>query len=117
MARPMWTERRGWHRNTARGNERRSIDRAAKKTGDSASQSAVGDRMCGETKGRPVVGFRDRHADRGKDLVLYFGRKAGGVKLNELAHVRLEGRSTPVWPSLVKRYETHLGGIGRNNRG
>jgi len=29
--------------------------------------------------------FRDRHGDRGRDLVLYLGRRVSGLTLNELA--------------------------------
>ena len=36
-------------------------------------------------KGEEWEDFRDRHGDEGRDLVLYLGRKVGGLKLKELA--------------------------------
>ena len=36
-------------------------------------------------KGEKWVEFRDRHGDRGRDLVLYLGRRLCGLKLKELA--------------------------------
>ena len=36
-------------------------------------------------KGQPWAEFRDRHGDDGRDLVLYVGRRACGLKLRELA--------------------------------
>jgi putative transposase len=40
-----------------------------------------------DVKGEKWEAFRDRHGDTGRDLVLYVGRKACGLKLRELAQV------------------------------
>ena len=38
-------------------------------------------------KGERWEQFRDRHGDWGRDLVLYLGRKRGGLKLRELGEL------------------------------
>ena len=38
-----------------------------------------------EVRGENWEGFRDRHGDRGRDLVLYLGRSVCGLSLSELA--------------------------------
>jgi len=40
-----------------------------------------------KVKGQSWAEFRDRHADNGRDLVLYLGRRVCGLKLRELAAV------------------------------
>ncbi len=37
-------------------------------------------------KGEKWEAFRDRHGDWGRDMVLYLGRRRGGLRLRELAH-------------------------------
>jgi putative transposase len=54
--------------------------------------------------------FRDRHADRGRDLVLYLGRKLCGLKLAELAEA-VELRNYAVVGTSVQRYERSLASI------
>ena len=51
--------------------------------------------------------FRERHGDRGRDMVLYLGRKACGLKLNELAKTAGMKEYASV-AMAVKRYEGHL---------
>ena len=38
-----------------------------------------------KVKGAKWADFRDRHGDGGRDLVMYLGRRACGLKLHELA--------------------------------
>ncbi len=58
-------------------------------------------------KGEKWVEFRDRHGDRGRDLVLYLGRRLCGLKLKELAAaVGLPNYS--VVATNTKRYEQRL---------
>lgn len=62
-------------------------------------------------KGEPWNEFRDRHGDRGRDMVLYLGRRVCGLKLRELA----EAVGLPnygVVATNTKRYEQWL----RSNR-
>jgi chromosomal replication initiation ATPase DnaA len=69
----------GWYHITARGNERRAFYRDN----------------------------RNRHADTGRDLVLYLGRKVCGLKLNDLA--ALAGMKEYATVAMaVKRFETRL---------
>jgi len=51
--------------------------------------------------------FRERYGDRGRDLALYLGRKACGLKLNELAEAA-EMKEYASVAMAVKRYEAHL---------
>ena len=58
-------------------------------------------------KGEKWDQFRDRHGDRGRDLVLYLGRRLCGLKLKELAAgVGLPNYS--VGATNTKRYEQRL---------
>jgi hypothetical protein len=58
-------------------------------------------------KGRPWAEFRDQHGDSGRDLVLYLGRRACGLKLAELAEA-VGWRNYGVVATNVKRYEQRL---------
>ena len=51
--------------------------------------------------------FRERYRDRGRDMVLYLGRKACGLKLNELAEAA-ELKEYASVAMAVKRYGAHL---------
>jgi hypothetical protein len=51
--------------------------------------------------------FRDRYGDSGRDLVLYLGRKAGGMKLRELAEAA-GGIDYVSAGAAVKRFERRL---------
>jgi hypothetical protein len=51
--------------------------------------------------------FRERHGDRGRDLVLYVGRTVCGLKLLELARAA-EMREYATVSMAVKRYAGHL---------
>ena len=51
--------------------------------------------------------YRERYGDRGRDLVLYLGRKACGLKLNELA-AATELKEYASVAMAVKRYGGHL---------
>ena len=52
----------------------------------------------------PWETFRDRHGDRGRDLVLFLGRRMCGLKLKELA--RESGLAAYAGVAMaVKRYE------------
>ncbi len=58
-------------------------------------------------KGEKWDEFRDRHGDRGRDLVLYLGRRLCGLKLKELAAaVGLPNYS--VVATNTKRYKQRL---------
>jgi hypothetical protein len=58
-------------------------------------------------KGRPWVEIRDRYGDDGRDLVLYVGRRACGLKLGELA--RAAGmRDYGAVSVAIRRYERRL---------
>jgi len=57
--------------------------------------------MCGLDAGR------ERHADRGRDLVLYLGRRLCGLKLRELAEA-VGLRNYAVVATNTKRYEQRL---------
>jgi len=60
-----------------------------------------------EVKGQKWDQFRDQHADAGRGLVLYLGRKVCGLKLNELA--AMAGVKEYVTVAMaVKRFETRL---------
>ena len=60
-----------------------------------------------KVKGQPWAEIRDRHGDDGRDLVLYVGRRACGLKLGELAAVA--GMSDYKAVSIaVRRYERQL---------
>jgi hypothetical protein len=58
-------------------------------------------------KGEQWKEFRDRHGDSGRDLVLYLGRRACGMKLSELAEAAAVG-SYAVAAMAVRRYESEL---------
>jgi len=51
--------------------------------------------------------FRDRHGDRGRDLVLYVGRTMCGLRLLELAQAA-GMREYATVAMAVKRYAEHL---------
>jgi len=58
-------------------------------------------------KGKPWERLRDLHGDDGRDLVLYLGQRACGLKLRELA--RLTGmRDYSAVSIAIKRYERRL---------
>src|SRR5439155_5933056 len=60
-----------------------------------------------KVKGEKWREFRDRHGDRGRDLVLYLGRRMCGSKLDELARVvGLKEYSSVAMA--VRRYERQL---------
>ena len=60
-----------------------------------------------KVKGRPWVEIRDRYGDDGRDLVLYVGRRACGLKLGELA--RAAGmRDYGAVSVAIRRYERRL---------
>lgn len=52
--------------------------------------------------------FRDRHGDWGRDLALYLGRKAGGLKLKELGQAAGEIDYASV-SAAVSRFENRVG--------
>jgi hypothetical protein len=58
-------------------------------------------------KGEKWEQFRERYGDRGRDLVLYLGRKHCGLKLDELAQAAGLGEYASV-AMAVKRYEARL---------
>jgi putative transposase len=58
-------------------------------------------------KGEGWPEFRDRHGDRGRDLVLYLGRKVCGMKLTELAE-KVEVKNYAAVSTSVRRYERGL---------
>lgn len=55
-------------------------------------------------KGEKWEAFRDRHGDRGRDMVLYLGRRVCGLKLKELAEA-VGLRNYGVVATNTKRYE------------
>ena len=60
-------------------------------------------------KGEKWDEFRDRHGDRGRDMVLYLGRRVCGLKLRELTGaIRLPNYA--VVAANCKRYEQWLQG-------
>ena len=58
-------------------------------------------------KGEKWDEFRDRHGDRGRDLVLYLGRRLCGLKLKELA-AAVGLPNYRVVATNTKRYEQRL---------
>jgi len=60
-----------------------------------------------KVKGEKWGEFRDRHGDRGRDLVLYLGRRMCGAKLDELARVVGVKEYSSV-AMAVRRYERQL---------
>jgi REP element-mobilizing transposase RayT len=58
-------------------------------------------------KGEPWDEFRERHGDRGRDLVLYLGRRVCGLKLLALAEA-VGLRNYAVVATNAKRYEQRL---------
>ena len=58
-------------------------------------------------KGEKWNAFRDRHGDRGREMVLYLGRRVCGMKLAELA-AAVRVRNYAVVATSVKRYEQWL---------
>jgi len=58
-------------------------------------------------KGEKWNAFRDRHGDRGREMVLYLGRRVCGMKLAELA-AAVWLRNYAVVATCVKRYEQCL---------
>ena len=58
-------------------------------------------------KGEKWDEFRDRHGDRGRDLVLYLGRRLCGLKLKELA-AAVGLPNYAVVATNTKRYEQRL---------
>ena len=60
-------------------------------------------------RGEKWESFRDRHGDRGRDLVLYFGRRGCGLKLDELAQ-RVGLKEYASVAMALKRYEVWMRG-------
>jgi hypothetical protein len=60
-----------------------------------------------DVRGQKWDQFRDLHADTGRDLVLYLGRKVCGIKLKDLAAVAGVKEYATV-AMAVKRYEARL---------
>jgi hypothetical protein len=91
----------GWYHITARGNERKAIfrDDRDRRHFLEVCRSSEERSDCGKRyrDWRPVIAavervkgqkgdeFRDRHRDRGRDMVLYLRRWVCGMKLTELA--------------------------------
>ena len=60
-----------------------------------------------QARGEKWAEFRDRHGDRGRDLVLYLGRSVCGMKLRELARsVGAKGYASVAMA--LRRYAVHL---------
>ncbi len=59
--------------------------RAARRLASERPDLAAVIRAVERVKGENWDAFRERHGDRGRDLVLYLGRRACGLKLRELA--------------------------------
>jgi hypothetical protein len=60
-----------------------------------------------QVRGEKWAEFRDRHGDRGRDLVLYLGRSVCGMKLRELARsVGAKGYASVAMA--IRRYAVHL---------
>jgi REP element-mobilizing transposase RayT len=60
-----------------------------------------------KVKGEKWEEFRDRHADHGRDLVLYLSRRLCGLKLDELAQ-RVGLKEYATVAMAVKRFESRL---------
>ena len=60
-----------------------------------------------QVKGEKWDEFRDRHGDRGRDMVLYLGRRVCGMKLAELAEA-VGLRNYAVVATNARRYEQWL---------
>jgi chromosomal replication initiation ATPase DnaA len=60
-----------------------------------------------DVRGQKWDQFRDLHADTGRDLVLYLGRKVCGIKLKDLAAAAGVKEYATV-AMAVKRYEARL---------
>jgi hypothetical protein len=60
-----------------------------------------------ELRGQKWSEFRDKHADTGRDLVLYLGRKVCGLQLKDLA--ALAGVQEYATAAMaIKRFETRM---------
>ena len=92
---------RGWVKGDARE------QRGAKRLAASRPRLAEIIKRVERVKGEPWEVFRDRYGDRGRDLVLYLGRRECGLTLQELAQaVGLEGYKTAA--TAIRRYEKWL---------
>jgi len=83
--------------------ERRMIQRLTKARPDFARIVDTVEKI----KGEKWTAFRERHGDSGRDLVLYPGRKEGGLKLDELAQAAGMKGDASVAVSL-RRYAARL---------
>jgi hypothetical protein len=63
-----------------------------------------------EERGEKWESFRDRHGDQGRDLVLYFGRRVCGLRLDELA------RSVGLrkYASVAMAFKRYVSGLSEN---
>jgi putative transposase len=92
-------------RGHVRGNAREQ--RGAKRLGQARPKLAEVIANVEKVKGVAWAEFRDRHGDDGRDLVLYVGRRACGMKLGELSAVA--GMSDYKAVSIaIRRYEGQL---------
>ena len=60
-----------------------------------------------QVRGEKWEEFRDRHGDRGRDLVLYLGRSVCGMKLTELAR-SVGAKEYASVAMAIRRYAAHL---------